>query len=282
MSAERFDSVDGQLICGLSIAGLGLTLHCDDPALAAALRQRYHDFPLENEPLLVATITLAGRERAAPLYDPALSFHDGSIRFTTPSYTGTIDAQTGRAHLTISSAYALEDIEYFVRVIYALLAFRAGGLLLHGAGIARDGRGYLFCGYSGSGKTTVARLSPDDLVLNDDLVVALPDGDRWLLYATPFWNPTQVRPGRITCAPLTALLRLVQNTTVFLEPMGAGQALAEIIANAPVLPADPTLSAALLLRGQQILRAVPAYRLHFLPDPSFWPLVEALGQDLAE
>ncbi|MBV9791680.1 MAG: hypothetical protein JOZ51_26015 [Chloroflexi bacterium] len=277
MSAERFDPADPQLICGLSIAGLGITLHCNDPALAAALRQRYRDFPLETEPLLVARIMLAGSERTAPLYDPALSFHDGLIRFTTPSYFGTIDAQAGRAELTISSTYPLEDIEYFVRVIYALLAFRAGGLLLHGAGIARTGRGYLFCGYSGSGKTTVARLSPDDQVLNDDLVVALPDGDRWLLYATPFWNPTQVRPGGIKCAPLTALLRLVQNTTVFLEPMGAGQALAEIIANAPVLPADPTLSAALLLRGQQILRAVPAYRLHFLPDPSFWPLVEVLA-----
>ncbi|HEY0607712.1 MAG TPA: hypothetical protein VGD58_32660 [Herpetosiphonaceae bacterium] len=268
--------------CGLSIAGLGITLHCGDPELAAALRQRYRDFPLDGEPLLTATITLAGRERAAPLYDPAISFDHGTLRFTTPSYTGTIDVQTGRAALTISSAYPLEDIEYFVRVIYALLAFRAGGLLLHGAGIVRGGRGYLFCGYSGSGKTTVARLSPDDQVLNDDLVVALPDGDRWLLYATPFWNPTQVRPSGIKCAPLIALLRLVQNTTVFLEPMGAGQALAEIIANVPVLPADPALSAALLLRGRQLLLAVPTYRLHFLPDPSFWPLVETLSQELGE
>lgn len=272
MSAEGFS-------CGLSIAGLGITLHCDDPALAAALRRRYSDFPLDGQSLLTATIALTGRERAAPLYDPALSFDHGTIRFTTPTYTGTIDAQAGRAELTISSAYPLEDIEYFVRVIYALLAFRSGGLLLHGAGIVRAGRGYLFCGYSGSGKTTVARLSPDDQVLNDDLVVALPDGDRWLLYATPFWNPTQVRPSGIKCAPLIALLRLVQNTTVLLEPMGAGQALAEIIANVPVLPADPALSAALLLRGQQLLHATPAYRLHFLPDPSFWPLIAALGQE---
>lgn len=264
-------------ICGLSIAGLGITLHCDDPALAAALRRRYCDFPLDAEPLLTATIALAGRERTTPLYDPALSFDHGTIRFTTTTYTGTIDARAGLAELAISSAYPLEDIEYFVRVIYALLAFHAGGLLLHGAGIVRDGRGYLFCGYSGSGKTTVARLSPDDQVLNDDLVVALPSGGRWLLYATPFWNPTQMRPSGIKSAPLTALLRLVQNTTVFLEPMGAGQALAEITANVPVLPADPSLSVALLLRGQQLLRATPAYRLHFLPDPSFWLLVAALG-----
>jgi hypothetical protein len=269
-------TIDSQLDCMLGIAGLGLALRCDNPALAAALRRRYQDFPLDGEPLLHAEISLSGSERAAPLYDPAISFHDGTIRFTTPTYSGQIDAQAGRAELTISSAYALEDIEYFVRVIYALLAFRAGGLLLHGAGIVRDGRGYLFCGYSGSGKTTVARLSAGDQVLNDDLVLALPGADCWLLHATPFWNPTQIRPSGKASAPLAVLLRLVQDTRVFVEPLGAGQALAEIIANVPVLPADPLLSAALLRRGQQLLSATPAYRLHFLPDPSFWPLVEAL------
>jgi hypothetical protein len=65
---------------------------------------------------------------------------------------------------------------------------------------------------------------------------------------------------------------------VFLEPLGAGLALAEIIANVPVLSADPLHSAELLRRGQQLLSAAPAYRLHFLPDPSFWPLVERIGR----
>ena len=69
---------------------------------------------------------------------------------------------------------AFEEVEYFLRVIYALLVFQAGGLLFHAAGIVRDGQCYLFFGHSGSGKTTVARLSSTDLVLNDDLVVLIP------------------------------------------------------------------------------------------------------------
>jgi hypothetical protein len=262
--------------CDLAIAGLGVRLVCNDPALAAALRGRYHAFPLHESPLVSAVITVNGAARAAPLHDPALDFYGDVARFSTPTYTGWIDAEAGRADLTLSSAYLLEDVEYFVRVIYALLAFRAGGLLFHAAGIVRDNRGYLFCGASGSGKTTVARLSPTDHVLNDDLVILLPDHERWTAYATPFWNPTQVQPDGNQHAPVAALLRLVQSPAVALEPMGAGQALAEVIANVPVLPANPAFGMALLLRGQHLLRTVPAYRLHFLPDPSFWPLVAGL------
>jgi hypothetical protein len=262
--------------CELAIAGLGARLICNDPALATALRGRYAAFPLHDSVLVSATITVAGAERAAPLHDPALDFDGDSVRFSTPTYTGWIDAAGGRAELTLSSAYALEDVEYFVRVIYALLAFRAGGLLFHAAGIVRDGRGYLFCGASGSGKTTVARLSPADQVLNDDLVILLPEHEHWIVHATPFWNPSQVRPDGNLHAPVAALLRLVQAPTVALEPMGVGQALAEAIANVPVLPANPAFGLALLLRGQQLLRTIPAYRLHFLPDPSFWLLVTGL------
>jgi hypothetical protein len=263
-------------ICALSIAGLGLTLACDQAPLATALRQRYDAFRSDAAPLLTARVTLSGAERTTPIYDPRLIFHDGRAYFTTPTYTGWIDAHAGRAELTISSTYPLEDVEYFVRVIYALLAFRAGGLLFHAAGIAHHERGYLFCGHSGSGKTTVARLSSSDRVLNDDLVVLMPADERWMIHATPFWNPTQVQPGGVDSVALAALLRLVQDTQVFVEPMGPGQALAEVIANVPVLPGDSTLSTALLLRGQRLLQQVPAYRLHFLPDPSFWPVVEAL------
>jgi hypothetical protein len=262
--------------CDLAIAGLGARLICNDPALAAALRGRYRAFPLHDPPLISAVITVEGAERAAPLHDPALDFDGDIARFSTPTYIGWIDVTAGRAELTLSSAYPLEDVEYFVRVIYALLAFRAGGLLFHAAGIVRDNRGYLFFGASGSGKTTVARLSPTDLVLNDDLVLLLPKDQRWIVHATPFWNPTQVQPGGNQHAPVAALLRLVQAPTVALEPMGAGQALAEVIANVPVLPANPALGLALLRRSQHLLRTIPAYRLHFLPDPSFWSLVAGL------
>ncbi len=83
--------------------------------------------------------------------------------------------------------------------------------------------------------------------------------------------PRAVRKGK----PV-ALLRLVQDQQVSLEPMQPGQALAEVVSNMPIIPADPRMGEAVLARGQAVLTAVPAYRLHFLPVPTFWEVIDAL------
>ncbi len=258
----------------LSIAGIGVVVRCSDALLAAELQQRYLEFPAADVAQLTAEVHLTGQLRTTALLDTGTTFHDGVLHFTAPGYEGFIDEKAGEAQLRLSSAQPLEDVDYLLRVAYALLALRAGGLLFHAAGIVRRGRGYLFFGHSGSGKTTVARLSLGDLVLNDDLVLLMPKGQRWVVHATPFWNPSQIRP---TCrsAPLAAMFRLVQDREVYLEEMGRGEALAELVANVPVIPADPARSHKLLEVGRRLLRQVPIYRLHFLPDASFWRVVES-------
>jgi len=165
-------------------------------------------------------------------------------------------------------------LDYYVRVACAVLAFQAGGLLFHAAGIVRGGLGYVFFGYSGSGKTTVSRLSPHDVVLNDDLVLLMPADRGWTVQSTPFWNPSQVRPAGALAAPLAGLFHLVQDKQVYLETLYAAQAVAEVIASVPVIAADPSRTSQLLERGRRLIHAAPVYNLHFLPDPSFWPVVE--------
>ncbi|NJN66074.1 MAG: hypothetical protein HC884_04845 [Chloroflexaceae bacterium] len=214
--------------------------------------------------------------------DP-VTFCHGTARIATPTCEGTIDLERGQARLALAEAPATcatrtaSDVEYMLRVACALLAFRAGGVLFHGAGIVRHGRAYLFFGHSGSGKTTAARLSPDDLVLNDDLVVVMPHNGAWMVHATPFTNPTQVGATGPAAAPLGAMLRLVKSQRVAIEPVGAGRMLAEVLASIPVLPSNPEYPGRLLEWGQQLLQQVPAYRLHFLRDASFWQVVEPLG-----
>ncbi len=262
----------------LDIGGLGVALACRRPALAEKLSRRYAGFAASASPAFHAEIAWQpGQLQDAPFLPPDLHWEtEDSLRFSAPGCRGWISLAEARAALHITSRYPVEGVDYFLRVVYALLAFRAGGALFHTAAIVRRGAAYLFFGPSGSGKSTVSALSPSDRVLNDDLVLLLPQGGAWQAHATPFWNPTQVRPtpGH---APVRAFLRLVQSSRLRLEPLGGAAALAEFLSCLPLLPANPALVPALLALGGSILARVPMYRLYFPKDDTFWTLVETLA-----
>jgi hypothetical protein len=262
----------------LAVAGIGIRIYCNAPGIADRLRSRYADFPASSRPKFESWVILEGTLRSNALLDTGVIFRDHVLHFTAKGYTGRIDVKENRGWLTLSSRQPVEDIDYFIRVVCALLAFENAGVMFHAAGVMREGRAFLFFGHSGAGKTTVARLSAGGLILNDDLVVLLPRGgsaepkNSWLAHATPFWNPTQVKPTSES-APVAGLFRLVQDRQVFLEPMGKAQALAEFLSNIPVIPDDPQRNVTLIDRSLRLLDDIPAFRLHFLPDDSFWQVI---------
>lgn len=262
----------------LSVAGIGIRIYCNDPGVADRLRWRYADFSASSRPKFEAWVILEGDLRLNALQNTGVIFRDHVLHFTAQGYTGRIDVKENRGQLNLSSKHPLEDIDYFIRVVCALLAFENNGVMFHAAGVVREGRAFLFFGHSGAGKTTVARLSAGGLILNDDLLVLLPRGGSaepqasWIAHATPFWNPTQVKPASES-ARVAGLFRLVQDRQVFLEPMGKAQALAEFLSNIPVIPDDPQRNAILIDRSLRLLDDVPVFRLHFLPDDSFWPVI---------
>lgn len=275
MQSERYHR---WTMIDLAIAGIGIRIYCNHPHITDQLRSRYSDFPASSQPKFESWVILEGDIRSHALLDTGVVFRDQVLYFTAKGYTGQIDIKKYRGELNLSSKQPLEDIDYFLRVICALLAFENGGVMFHAAGVVRAGRAFLFFGHSGAGKTTAARLSANALILNDDLLVLLPrdrsadSPNRWTAYATPFWNPTQVRPTSES-APVAGLFRLVQDRKVFLEPMSKAQALAEFLSNVPVIPDDPHRNAVLIARSLQLLDDIPAFRLHFLPDDSFWTVI---------
>jgi hypothetical protein len=61
------------------------------------------------------------------------------------------------------------------------------GIFLHAAGIADDDRCYLFTGFPGSGKTTIARLAQGRTILADDGIPVKRTGGEFYASSTP-WN----------------------------------------------------------------------------------------------
>ena len=179
---------------GMTVAGLGLRVACADPDLLASLARRYSAFRGQFDRNFYVKIELLGWTGDLVDLSENIAFQDGIVRFSGQDVDGFIDERLGRGKLCFSSRYGFEIVDYYLRVVLAIIVFQAGGLMLHAAGIVRHSGAYLFLGHSGSGKTTVSRLSSGDLVLNDDLVVLLPLERAWQVHATPFSNPTQVQP----------------------------------------------------------------------------------------
>jgi hypothetical protein len=219
-----------------------------------------------------------GAKRTSSLLDTKTSFQNGILNFSAPGYQGYINEKVGYGYLELSSAFPIEDIDYFLRVALALIAHNADCVLMHTAGIIRKDQAYLFFGHSGSGKTTICRSSLNASspgtykILNDDLVLLQPHGKIWLAHGTPFWNRTQIEPSNHN-APIAGMYYLIQDKQVFTQNLSKSVAIAALLSNIPVIPQDTVRSIHLLNLLNRIQNSVPILELQFLPDNSFWNVI---------
>lgn len=203
--------------------------------------------------------------------EPATKWDDSRCQYFGRGCKGIIDDHD-QAILWINPNVGFQYIELFFRVVTAIRVFSVGGIMLHAAGIVRDQLGYIFTGYSGAGKTTVCRLSDGCTVLNDDMVILSPGESGWQISATPFTNPTQVRPGSGS-APLHNILFLRQDKDHHLEDVPNSKSVAELLTHVPVMSQSPQHTSALVSRIEDIIRKTEVKELHFLPDRGFWELL---------
>lgn len=260
----------------LNIGGLVIWVRTENPHLRDGLAERYNAFlaSLSTDPHLEVKLVAKESVKEGPAQEPVPAFEAGRLLLHGPGVEGWVDADRGCGHLLLNTCHVLEQTEYFLRAACALVAFKTGGLLLHAAGIVRNGRAFLFIGPSGSGKTTVTGFAGrDDRLLNDDLVLVRPHAGWWTAWATPFSRPPSASLHPLS-APVAAIFRLIQSRDVFAESLDPARAVAELVAGAPIVCADPLRSSALLDRCTLIARRVPCYALHFRREPSFWNVVE--------
>jgi hypothetical protein len=255
----------------LGIANLGIQLDCPNALIKTRLIEKYQDFVLPEvaERQVQVIIKIGSSFEDYPL---GIHFIEQRMIVSEAGGVGWLACALDAGELYLAPQASLGAVDYFLRTAFALLAYQAGGFMFHTAAVVKNGEAFCFFGHSGSGKTTVARNSPPESVLNDDLVLVLPEGESWSVYGTPFTNPTQVRPSNRS-APLGGLFRLVQDQTVYLEPVSEGLAVAELISCLPVMLTDPDSSQELMRRVQKVLAKYPVQLLHFRPDSSFWPII---------
>ena len=217
--------------------------------------------------------TSAGSE----VYRLATEYEGSTLRCWSYRFAGWFSLEEGNGVLTLCDADGRgfeASLENFLRVVYATLALRRGGFLLHSAGIVRGAGAHLFFGPSGSGKTTTCRLSSGARVISDDLILVLP-GERARAVSIPFRGNLAELPREQESFPIAGFYRLVQDRDVFLEPIGRARAVGELMGSLPFVTERPENGEAALEAVGRAVATVPVYRLHFREDPTFWEAITA-------
>ena len=159
---------------------------------------------------------------------------------------------------------------------------REGAVEVHGCGVVWRGRALVFCGRSGAGKSTTARLwrrhARGTRILSDDRVVLRPGRRGVRAWGTPWHGDGGFAQAR--SAPLGALFFLRHGRVTRLASLGPAEATARLIARSFPPPWDAEGIGRALDACADISTSTPAFELAFRPDRSAVAEVLSLARGL--
>ncbi|MDP2659422.1 MAG: hypothetical protein Q8R28_01655 [Dehalococcoidia bacterium] len=206
------------------------------------------------------------------------SFSAGDIYISSlPSLYGSMnqgmDAGNGEGVIVDPLAYPLDEV-----LVVNLLA-REGGLNIHACGVSLGGRGTAFCGTSGAGKSTMARLwkkrDGDAVLLSDDRLILRRKTDGFGVYGTPWHGEASFSfPGG---APLDRTYFMVQALANKARALSRSEAATRFLVHCFPTFYDATGMERTLSFIEDLCREVPCFELGFVPNDSVLDYLADLG-----
>ncbi len=211
-------------------------------------------------------------------YPVALAHGDESIAVAGIGFTANVDRSPFRVQMQTcrSDEWFSAAFENLFRIVACYRLFGEGALVMHSAAFNDGARGFLFCGRSGAGKTTLCGLADElDLeILSDELNAIRPSGQAFELLAMPFAGDFGGEPRRHPPYPLTGLLGLHQGGAPSVSLCSKAEAVSRIVASCPYVNADPWLVDGLTSRAEELVEGQPLRILTFAKDARFWSVLD--------
>lgn len=275
----------------LRIAGMTIALRCADEAIAWEWNAPTQRFLVPPSTPDVDITVRAGAPSSPPgelLFESGgvwrLFRDDGGYRIecraelfgAAPYRVACFDETFTRGTIFVTpNAAHVNPLEYPLdEVLLSHLLGRGRGAELHSCGVIdRHGRGHLFVGVSGAGKTTTARLWGDDAatIVSDDRVIVREDEGRMWIYGTPWHGEAELSAA--TRAPLTGVYLLVQSETNELRALSDAEAVVRLFRCTFPLFHDPTAVDFTLSFFARLASMVPVRELRFTRDANVADLV---------
>lgn len=276
----------------LAIGGLRIAVRCDDPRVSCRFPDPTSRFLTEaSDAKNDVEVTVRAMDETSVPRGGDLVFESGSIwrLFRTgdgfriecqsevvghePYKIATFDDSFTRGEVAVRTEAigdVVDPLEYPLdEVLVGQLLGRGRGVEIHGCGVVdRDGRGHLFAGQSGAGKTTTARLWEGEAsnVLSDDRIIIREIGSEMRMFGSPWHGEAELASP--DSAPLAGVYLLTQATETVLRELPVSEAVARLFGCA--FPPFHDAEALGFTVGflERIAAAVPVRELRFTRDRS--------------
>lgn len=177
------------------------------------------------------------------------------------------DYREGR--LILSGKFTKLAIDNALMIMYALATAGENTLLFHAAAVSLHGKGYMFLGPSGTGKSTHARLwmqyvSGAELFNDDNPVVRIGDNGIATVYGSPWSGKT--RCYRNVSYPLGGIVQLSQATCNKISPLRGLHAYAALMSAVSGTRFDRKIADGLHATESLLVETVRVWHMECLPD----------------
>ena len=280
------------------IARLIFELQIREPAPEFSIPESYQPFQVENGS---ADLLLEASYGDIPDLDGELIFdsggpwriyhHGDGLAFTAHSslepdnayQVAFVDKEFSRGETIIRPDVPERSPGYFplnypIDEVLAINRISRGhGLEVHACGLSDHGRGILFLGVSGTGKSTTARVwdqLEEVLVLSDDrIIITNQDGLFWI-HGTPWHGDAGIAdPSGV---PLSAIFFISHAEETLARPISPVLAASQLIARSfPTYWNREGMEFSTELAGN-LVQQLPAYELAFKPEPGIVDYVRGI------
>lgn len=176
---------------------------------------------------------------------------------------------------------SFRQFNFLCKTILASFLLLHDGVVLHASSVEYRDKAILFAGKEGSGKSTIVKLIPEHLILNDDFAIIRKKENNYYLYSSPFYE-TNPFPKKKKVVLIDRTYFLKQSNTCAIAPIDRNYAMLRMIPlvlnplsfipstwkNFPELY-NKKVGTRMLNAARDFSMTIPCYMLQFRKDRSF-------------